>query len=168
MLCKLETAAIWGWHLFHSELPIVWLYCSRAASIWRNAVYSISIKSSGCLFYTHTHTSSQELGSFVHPCEGDLVCKGSNEKVPYFNAPLYLENKSQIGKVDDIFGPMQNYVSSVYEYWYCWEVCPSGQYEYHSTHHYNVLPSKNRIASYPCIPQLLLEEERYPSIFSCI
>ena len=67
----------------------------------------------------HTHTPSQELGSFVHPCEGDLVCKGSNEKVPYFNAPLYLENKSQIGKVDDIFGPMQNYVSSVYEYWYC-------------------------------------------------
>ena len=62
---------------------------------------------------THTHTPSQELGSFLHPCEGDLVCKGSNEKVPYFNAPLYLENKSQIGKVDDIFGPMQNYVSSM-------------------------------------------------------
>ena len=63
--------------------------------------------------HTHTHTTSQELGSFLHPCEGDLVCKGSNEKVPYFNAPLYLENKSQIGKVDDIFGPMQNYVSSM-------------------------------------------------------
>ena len=52
-----------------------------------------------------------ELGSFVHPCEGDLVCKGTNDKVPYFNAPIYLENKSQIGKVDEIFGPMNNYVS---------------------------------------------------------
>ena len=62
---------------------------------------------------THTHTHTPELGSFLHPCEGDLVCKGSNEKIPYFNAPLYLENKSQIGKVDDIFGPMHNYVSSM-------------------------------------------------------
>ncbi|CAI8013489.1 H/ACA ribonucleoprotein complex subunit GAR1 [Geodia barretti] len=51
-----------------------------------------------------------EVGSFVHPCEEDLVCKGSIEKVPYFNAPIYLENKSQIGKVDEIFGPMNSYV----------------------------------------------------------
>ena len=46
----------------------------------------------------------------MHPCEEDLVCKGSIEKVPYFNAPIYLENKSQIGKVDEIFGPMNSYV----------------------------------------------------------
>lgn len=54
-----------------------------------------------------------ELGSFVHPCEGDLVCKATNEKVPYFNAPIYLENKSQVGKVDEIFGAMNNYYFSV-------------------------------------------------------
>ncbi|CAI8013487.1 H/ACA ribonucleoprotein complex subunit 1 [Geodia barretti] len=54
-----------------------------------------------------------EVGSFVHPCEEDLVCKGSIEKVPYFNAPIYLENKSQIGKVDEIFGPMNSYYFSV-------------------------------------------------------
>lgn len=52
-----------------------------------------------------------EVGHCVHPCEGDLVCKSGIEKVPYFNAPIYLENKSQIGKVDEIFGPMQDYVS---------------------------------------------------------
>lgn len=52
-----------------------------------------------------------ELGSFVHPCEGDLVCKSTNEKVPYFNAPIFLENRAQIGKVDEIFGPVQSYVS---------------------------------------------------------
>lgn len=52
-----------------------------------------------------------ELGHFLHPCEGDLVCRCTNEKIPYFNAPVYLENKSQIGKVDDIFGPMNEFVS---------------------------------------------------------
>ena len=54
-----------------------------------------------------------ELGHVLHPCEGDLVCKCTNEKIPYFNAPVYLENKSQIGKVDDIFGPMTDFVSLV-------------------------------------------------------
>lgn len=47
----------------------------------------------------------------MHACEEDLVCKSSIEKVPYFNAPIYLENKSQIGKIDEIFGPMNDYVS---------------------------------------------------------
>lgn len=54
---------------------------------------------------------SAELGHVLHPCEGDLVCKCTNEKVPYFNAPVFLENKSQIGKVDDVFGPMNDFVS---------------------------------------------------------
>ena len=47
----------------------------------------------------------------MHSCEGDLVCKSSNDKVPYFNAPIYLENKSQIGKVDEIFGQVSSHVS---------------------------------------------------------
>jgi rRNA processing protein Gar1 len=34
-----------------------------------------------------------------------MVCKSTNEKVPYFNAPVFLQNKTQIGKVDEIFGP---------------------------------------------------------------
>ena len=54
-----------------------------------------------------------ELGHVLHPCEDDLVCKCTNEKVPYFNAPVYLENKAQIGKVDDIFGPMNEFVSLI-------------------------------------------------------
>lgn len=57
--------------------------------------------------------SVTELGHVLHPCEGDLVCKCTNEKIPYFNAPVYLENKSQIGKVDDIFGPMTDFYFSV-------------------------------------------------------
>lgn len=53
------------------------------------------------------------LGEFLHPCEDDIVCKcTTNEnKVPYFNAPVYLENKEQIGKVDEIFGQLRDFVS---------------------------------------------------------
>ncbi|CCE92482.1 H/ACA snoRNP pseudouridylase subunit GAR1 TDEL_0E02390 [Torulaspora delbrueckii] len=47
-----------------------------------------------------------EMGSFMQPCEGDIVCRSINTKIPYFNAPIYLENKSQIGKVDEILGPL--------------------------------------------------------------
>lgn len=56
---------------------------------------------------------SAALGEFVHPCEDDIVCKCTTEenKVPYFNAPVYLENKEQIGKVDEIFGQLRDFVS---------------------------------------------------------
>ena len=52
-----------------------------------------------------------EVGHYLHPCENDLVVKCTNDSVPYFNAPIYLENKSQIGKVDEIFGPMTDFIS---------------------------------------------------------
>ena len=57
----------------------------------------------------HTHSLSPlEMGLFLHACEGEMVCARapSQQKIPYFNAPIYLENKSQIGKVDEILGPM--------------------------------------------------------------
>lgn len=49
----------------------------------------------------------------MHPCEDEIVCKCVTEenKVPYFNAPVYLENKEQIGKVDEIFGQLRDFVS---------------------------------------------------------
>ena len=34
-------------------------------------------------------------------------------KVPYFNAPIYLQNKSVIGKVDEILGPINEVYFSV-------------------------------------------------------
>ncbi|CAG8495185.1 1650_t:CDS:2 [Ambispora leptoticha] len=46
------------------------------------------------------------MGEFVHECEGEAVCRSINPKIPYFNAPIYLENKTQIGKVDEILGPI--------------------------------------------------------------
>jgi len=52
-----------------------------------------------------------EISTFVHACEGEAVTKLTNEKIPYFNAPIYLENKTQIGKVEEIFGPINESVS---------------------------------------------------------
>uniref|UniRef100_A0A1L8DG78 H/ACA ribonucleoprotein complex subunit n=1 Tax=Nyssomyia neivai TaxID=330878 RepID=A0A1L8DG78_9DIPT len=52
-------------------------------------------------------------GEFHYPCENDLVCKASIENVPYFNAPIYLENKEQVGKVDEIFGNIRDYFITV-------------------------------------------------------
>ena len=50
-------------------------------------------------------TSLVEAGSVLHDCESDLVCRWTmGEKVPYFNAGIYLENKRKIGKVDEILG----------------------------------------------------------------
>ncbi|VEU20148.1 DEKNAAC100927 [Brettanomyces naardenensis] len=54
-----------------------------------------------------------EMGIFLHECEGDIVCKSTNEKVPYFNAPIYLENKTEIGKVDEILGPVNEVLFTV-------------------------------------------------------
>ncbi|KAK9451871.1 Gar1-domain-containing protein [Limtongia smithiae] len=47
-----------------------------------------------------------EMGTFLHASEGDIVCQSINTKIPYFNAPIYLENKTAIGKVDEILGPI--------------------------------------------------------------
>ncbi len=44
------------------------------------------------------------MGSFMHACEGELVVRSTNEKVPYFNATIFLANKTPVGKVEEIFG----------------------------------------------------------------
>ena len=54
----------------------------------------------------HDHPKSTEVGEFIHACEGEAVCKLTNPKVPYFNGPIFLENKTQVGKVEEIFGPI--------------------------------------------------------------
>ncbi|KAJ5190417.1 uncharacterized protein N7498_009402 [Penicillium cinerascens] len=47
-----------------------------------------------------------EMGTVMHSCEGEMVCESINPKIPYFNAPIYLENKTPIGKVDEVLGPI--------------------------------------------------------------
>lgn len=53
------------------------------------------------------------LGYFDYSCQDDLVCKVTIEDVPYFNAPIFLENKEQIGKIDEIFGNLRDYYVTV-------------------------------------------------------
>lgn len=53
----------------------------------------------------------KEFGHFTHECQNQMVCKSSIDEVPYFNAPIYTETKQQIGKVDEIFGGIRDYVS---------------------------------------------------------
>ena len=55
----------------------------------------------------------KELGFFSHPCQDEIICKCTLADVPYFNAPIYLDNKLQIGKVDEIFGTIKDYSVSV-------------------------------------------------------
>jgi hypothetical protein len=37
--------------------------------------------------------SLSEMGKFVHDVENEMFCESINTKIPYFNAPVYLENK---------------------------------------------------------------------------
>lgn len=41
------------------------------------------------------------------------MCKVEIEDVPYFNAPIYLENKEQVGKIDEIFGNLRDFYVSI-------------------------------------------------------
>ena len=53
----------------------------------------------------HFDYKFSESGQVLHDCESELVCRWTlNQKVPYFNAGIYLENKRRIGKVDEILG----------------------------------------------------------------
>ncbi|MEN2495427.1 MAG: H/ACA snoRNP pseudouridylase subunit [Marteilia pararefringens] len=55
-----------------------------------------------------------EVGHVHGNCENDLVLKSDiRDRVPYFNASIYLENKQPIGKVDEILGPIKSYFFSV-------------------------------------------------------
>jgi len=55
-----------------------------------------------------------EMGSFIHSVEDEMLCSSlMSDKVPYFNAPIYLQNKAVIGKVDEILGPINEVYFSV-------------------------------------------------------
>lgn len=50
-----------------------------------------------------------EAGTVAHDCESELICRWKvADKVPYFNAGVYLENKRKIGKIDEILGKISD------------------------------------------------------------
>lgn len=53
------------------------------------------------------------LGYYDYTCQDDLVCKVTIQDVPFFNAPIFLENKEQVGKIDEIFGNLRDYAVTV-------------------------------------------------------
>ena len=71
-----------------------------SAPLTRSSVGAISSK---CL---RSSNMTIEMGTFVHEVENEMFCESINTKIPYFNAPIYLENKTPIGKLDEICGPL--------------------------------------------------------------
>lgn len=55
----------------------------------------------------------EPLGTAMHTCEDQLIVKCTHTRVPQFNARIFLENKEQIGTLDEIFGPINDYMFSV-------------------------------------------------------
>lgn len=54
------------------------------------------------------------VGAISHIAENKIVCKVNLEnQVPMFNQPVFLENKTHIGKSDEIFGQLNNVLMSV-------------------------------------------------------
>ena len=54
------------------------------------------------------------MGSFMHAVEDEMLCQSlMADKVPHFNAPIYLQHKSVIGRVDEILGPINEVYFSV-------------------------------------------------------
>lgn len=55
-----------------------------------------------------------EVGNVMHPCQEYVVVKHTlTDRVPIFNRPVYLENKTKIGVIDDVFGPINEYVNKL-------------------------------------------------------
>lgn len=51
---------------------------------------------------------------FSHTCGNQIIVKATNVlKVPKFNRGIYLADKTKVGTVDEIFGPIDNYYFSV-------------------------------------------------------
>jgi hypothetical protein len=61
-----------------------------------------------------------EMGKFMHACEGEMVSESINPKVPMFNAQMFLEKKTAVGKVDEILGPINQvyFTLSTCKMWY--------------------------------------------------
>jgi hypothetical protein len=62
-----------------------------------------------------SNISSKEMGTFLHTAESDLVIKSTHADIPKFNSMLYFQDKSEIGKVDEIFGPINEVVRPLYD-----------------------------------------------------
>ena len=50
-------------------------------------------------------------GNVLHPSQEYVVCRNIiPDRVPIFNRPVYLENKTKVGCIDEVFGPINEFV----------------------------------------------------------
>ena len=51
----------------------------------------------------------------MHEVESELLCKLTHKTgmVPMFNSGIYLENKTKLGKIDEILGPLTQIMFTV-------------------------------------------------------
>lgn len=55
-----------------------------------------------------------EVGKVMHPVENYILVKHElKEKVPIFGRPVYIKEKKKIGMVDDVLGPINDFMFSV-------------------------------------------------------
>lgn len=55
-----------------------------------------------------------EVGEVMNACEGNqLLCKATVQKVPWFSKPVSLEGGGEIGRIDEILGPVTQHMFSV-------------------------------------------------------
>lgn len=70
----------------------------------------------GTNFTHYVQRTYLEIGKYLHTCEGQLVCKVTSldsALVPYFNGRVFLEDKKEIGKIDEILGPLNQMVGQI-------------------------------------------------------
>lgn len=54
-----------------------------------------------------------QVGSVMHAVEGYILVKNEKpDKVPIFGRPVYINDKKKIGVVDDVLGPINEFVSN--------------------------------------------------------
>ncbi|KAF8526852.1 H/ACA ribonucleoprotein complex, subunit Gar1/Naf1 [Hysterangium stoloniferum] len=54
------------------------------------------------------------MGTFIHAVEDEMFCSSlMSDKVPKFNSQIFLQNKSAIGKIDEILGPINEVYFSI-------------------------------------------------------
>jgi H/ACA ribonucleoprotein complex subunit 1 len=55
-----------------------------------------------------------EVGEVIHSSEGNqLLCKCTVGQVPWFSKSVYLESRAEIGTVDEVLGPVSDFVRNI-------------------------------------------------------
>ena len=55
-----------------------------------------------------------KIGTVMYPAEDNtLLCKSTIDRVPFFNKAATLESGGEIGKIDEILGPINDFYFSI-------------------------------------------------------